>query len=223
MDDFLKSYVTKYDRWRQEGTFSFSSKVIPVNESFSPSQWILPSDQVLQILKAAESFALTDCICRTHYSRCDKPKEVCFPLNKRSDQYVEHNKARRISLADASEVLKEADKHGLVHLTLYMPGHSIYAICSCCPCCCHDLQLLINYRRADLVMRSDYVAATDRERCIDCGKCIDRCVFGARFMKDNKLAYNARDCFGCGLCVSVCPKNATIIAQKDTFANIGML
>jgi len=106
MDDFLKSYVTKYDRWRQEGTFSFSSKVIPVNESFSPSQWILPSDQVLQILKAAESFALTDCICRTHYSRCDKPKEVCFPLNKRSDQYVEHNKARRISLADRLKFLK---------------------------------------------------------------------------------------------------------------------
>jgi|GEM_PF-3407227 len=110
MDDFLKSYVTKYDRWRQEGSFSFSSKIIPVNESISASQWILPSDQVLQILKDAESFALTDCICRTHYSRCENPREVCLLLNKRSDQAVEHNTARRISLADASEVLKEADK-----------------------------------------------------------------------------------------------------------------
>ena len=73
------------------------------------------------------------------------------------------------------------------------------------------------------ITRSDYVATADRERCMDCGKCLDRCVFGARSMKDNKLAYNARDCFGCGLCVSLCPKDATIIAQKNTFASIGML
>jgi len=83
MDDFLKSYVTKYDRWRQEGSFSFSSKIIPVNESISASQWILPSDQVLQILKDAESFALTDCICRIHYSRCENPIEsVSFSTNE---------------------------------------------------------------------------------------------------------------------------------------------
>ena len=214
MDDFLKSYVTKYDRWRQEGSFSFSSKIIPVNESISASQWILPSDQVLQILKDAESFALTDCICRIHYSRCENPREVCLLLNKRSDQAVEHNTARRISLADASEVLKEADKRGLVHLTLYVPGHSIYAICSCCPCCCHDLQLLVNYHRMDLVTRSDYVATTEWERCIDCGICVDRCVFGARSVKDNKLVYNAEDCFGCGLCVSVCPENAMKIQKR---------
>ena len=214
MDDYLKSYVTKYEEWRQEGTFSFSSKVIPVKESFLATQWILPSQQVLQILEYARSFALAKCICRTHYSRCDKPKEVCFLIDEWSDKAVKHNTARRISLPDASAVLKEADNHGLVHLTLYMPNHSIYALCSCCPCCCHDLQLLINYNRTDLLIRSDYIAVTDTERCIHCGKCIDRCVFNARSMNDNKLEYNNLSCFGCGLCVSICPENATKMQER---------
>ena len=214
MDDFLNSWANKYENWQQEGTFPFSSQVIPVKESFLASQWILPSKQVLQILKNARSFALANCVCRSHYSRCSKPKEVCFLLDDRGDKAVEHNKARRISLSDASEVLKEADKHGLVHLTLYMPGHSIYALCSCCPCCCHDLQLLIDYHRADLVIRSDYIAVTDNERCIHCGKCIDRCVFSARFLKDDRLEYNSQSCFGCGLCVSICPENATTMQER---------
>ena len=58
MDEFLKSFSDKYDKWREEGDFEFSSKVIPVKESLVTQQWVLPSEQVLEILKNARSFAL---------------------------------------------------------------------------------------------------------------------------------------------------------------------
>lgn len=48
-----------------------------------------------------------------------------------------------IGLEEAAAVLKQADANGLVHLSLYRPKHSLYALCSCCPCYCHDLQLLV--------------------------------------------------------------------------------
>jgi ferredoxin len=141
--------------------------------------------------------------------------EVCFLIDELSDKTVERNKARRISLAEASELLKEVDKQGLVHMTLYMPGGKIYALCSCCPCCCHDLQLVREYR-TDLVARSDYVAVTKREHCTDCGICTSRCVFGARSFRDSVVEYDATHCLGCGLCVSTCPEHATTMQQRDS-------
>ncbi|HTY14902.1 MAG TPA: 4Fe-4S binding protein [Methanoregulaceae archaeon] len=214
MDDHLKEYADKYERWREKGDFTYSSKIIPVQESFAASQWVLPTRQVLQILENAKSFALTDCRCRAHYGRCDKPRDVCFLIDEYSDKAVQKNRARRISLPDAEEVLRKADRHGLVHLTLYMPGHRIYALCSCCSCCCHDLRLLKEFDRRDLVTRSDYIAVTDLERCTECGKCVDRCMFEARKLQNGIFSYDPGACLGCGLCVSVCPAEATEMRRR---------
>ena len=215
MDEFLKSYADKYERWRNGGDFPVSSRIIPVNESVTGYQLILPADQLLQILKEARSFALADCACRTHYRRCDKPVEVCLLVDDAADRSVERNMACRISLAEATGVLEKADKHGLIHMTYYLPGRKINAVCSCCACCCHDLQLLIQYGRTDLVAQSDYLAVTDPDQCTGCGKCTGRCAFGAREIRDGTLRYDHGACLGCGLCVSVCPVKATRMLVRD--------
>ena len=215
MDAYLQSYADKYAGWRSGGSFTFSSKVIPVQESLVSQPWILPSAQVMEIVKQARSFALTDCVCRTHYSRCDKPRDVCLLIDELSDRAVEKGKARRIPLDEVAEVLKRAADHGLVHMTLYMPGHRVYAVCSCCACCCHDLQLLLQYNRSDLVARSDYLAETDAGRCNSCGLCVDRCVFGARKREGTRLVFEPEACLGCGLCVPACPENATVMTQRE--------
>lgn len=216
MDEFLKSYADKYERWQNEGDFIISSRVIPVFESVTGRPWVIPAEQALQVLKGARSFALADCACRTHYQRCDKPRKVCFLLDDFGDRGVERDTACRITLEKAAEVLRLADEHGLVHMTLYRPGGTIYALCNCCPCCCHDLQLMRRYHRTDLVARSDYIAVTDREQCTDCGRCIGRCAFGAREMRDGIMHYDPGACLGCGLCVSSCPAGATVMALRHT-------
>ncbi|MFC1835738.1 hypothetical protein ACFL2Q_13550 [Thermodesulfobacteriota bacterium] len=160
-DEFLSKRMTKYDKWLSEGKIQFSAKVVPVGESLSAHKWILPSEKVLEMLRNAGSFAVSRCVCRTHYGRCDAPREVCFFVNDFADKLVERGKARKVALDEAAGLLKKADKHGLVHLTLYRPNQSCYAICSCCECCCHDLQLLLKYGRAELVVRSDYIAETE--------------------------------------------------------------
>ncbi|WP_394698864.1 4Fe-4S binding protein [uncultured Methanoregula sp.] len=70
------------------------------------------------------------------------------------------------------------------------------------------------YNRRDLVVRSEYIAVTDKNSCINCGKCIERCIFDARTFDDGYMLYNSRLCLGCGLCVSVCPEHATIMQQR---------
>ena len=217
-DLFLEKYLEKYDKWLKADEISYASKVVPVRESLDAKQWIMPGEQALEILRNAETIALNDCVCRSHYKRCDHPLDVCFLIDELAVKRIEKQTARYIDLEEAEDVLRKANKRGLVHLTFYMPGNKIYALCSCCDCCCHDLQLLRLYDRTDLIVHSSYIAVTDMAACIACGECIDRCLFNARFWQEEKIHYNPELCYGCGLCITVCPEEATVLNQQaDSF------
>ena len=111
-------------------------------------------------------------------------------------------------------MLRHANERGLVHLTIYDPQQYVYAVCSCCSCCCHDLQFLKRYGRSDLIAQSEYVAQTDMEVCIHCGDCVERCVFDARIWRDGQIDYDVEACYGCGLCVTICPVEATTMERR---------
>ena len=208
-DGFLEKRIVQYDEWLQDGQISYSSKVVPVSESIDAKQYVFPTEKALEIIGTARSIALQNCECRSRYKRCEKPLEVCLILNEVAEKYVEKGRARYVTLQEAEAVLNKANENGLVHLSLYMPDHAIFALCSCCRCCCHDLQILKQYDRKDLVVRSEYVAVTDPSKCINCGACVDRCAFEARVYKDERMEYRADECLGCGLCVTICPVEAT--------------
>jgi Pyruvate/2-oxoacid:ferredoxin oxidoreductase delta subunit len=213
-DQFLEKYLEKYDKWLGAGEIPYASRVVPVRESLEAKQWVMPSEQALEIIRSAETIALNDCICRSHYKRCDHPLDVCFLIDEVAVKRVEKHTARYIDLEKAEDVLRKANKRGLVHLTFYMPGNKIYAFCSCCGCCCHDLQLLKLYDRADLVARSSYIAITDMATCVDCGECINRCFFSARTWQEEKMHYDPDLCYGCGLCITACPEEAIELTRQ---------
>ncbi len=207
-DAFLDKRVQKYEKWIQKKQISHASKVIPVRESIEAQQWVLPTNQVIELLAKADPIGLTDCLCRSHYKRCDQPVKVCLLLNGEGQKAIESNRARRLSVDGAVQVIKTANQKGLVHLSFYGPGPEFYALCSCCECCCHDLQILKKMKRPDLVVRSDYIAQDQDNACIDCGDCIERCLFDARHMVEDKKVYDPAVCFGCGLCVTSCSVDA---------------
>ncbi len=214
-DLFLEKRLVKYDQWLENGKISCSSKVIPIFESLSTKQWVLPTEQVTEILSSAKSIAVQKCECRTHYKRCDNPLEVCLLLNDIGDKFVTKGEARHIDLKEASKILKKANESGLIHLCLYMPNHKIFALCSCCSCCCHDLQIVKHFGRKDLMVHSEYTAVESFEDCIHCGECVDRCVFSARTFYDEKMKYSKEACLGCGLCVTTCPADAISMELRE--------
>ncbi|MFH2059100.1 MAG: 4Fe-4S binding protein [Pseudomonadota bacterium] len=214
MDKNLKTYITKYDRWLKEKLISHSSKVIPVNESLDGIKHMIPSVQAIDILEKAHLITLAECICRQRYKRCDKPLEVCFILDETGEKWIEKGLSKKIDLAFAKTILKQANEHGLVHLTLFKPDHKVFALCSCCSCCCHDLQLVLAYGKDYLLLKSDYIAHDEPALCQDCGQCIQRCQFFARQLKDNQVSYDPEKCVGCGLCITSCPENAITLGLR---------
>lgn len=214
-DSKLKKRLDRYDTWIREGRIPFSSQVIPVHESIHTLQWVLPTQQVHEILRNARTFALTNCECRQRYGRCDHPVEVCFLINDMADIYLKEKKGKKVSLDEAYEILQKSNALGLVHLTIYNPDQYVYAVCSCCPCCCHDLQFMRLYERGDLIAHADYIIETDTVACVNCGKCVHRCYFNARWMEDKRLVYRAENCYGCGLCVTVCSSEANRLNRRS--------
>ncbi len=208
-NEYLDGRLAQYDQWLKQGKIPTSTKVIPVGQSLSTLQWVLPTEQALKFLRNARSFALTECSCRKREKRCDNPLEVCFLLNDVADKFIATGKGRAVTLDEAKDKLRLANERGLVHLTIYNPEQHVYAVCSCCECCCHDMRFMKAYKRPDLVAHSDYIAVTDLYACVHCGDCVDRCVFDARSLRDGELAYDPNRCYGCGLCVTVCPVEAT--------------
>ncbi|WP_243361023.1 4Fe-4S dicluster domain-containing protein [Fundidesulfovibrio terrae] len=208
-DEYLDNRIDTYSEWMREGKIPTSSKVIPVKQSLSGLQWILPTEQARVILRNSRSFALAHCACRKRYERCDNPTEVCFYLNDVADKKTADGQARRVTLEEAEKQLMLADAHGLIHMTIYNPEQHVFALCCCCACCCHEVAFLRQYKRPDMLAHSDYIAATDTGSCVHCGACEPRCVFEARTMKDEIMHYEPSKCYGCGLCVSVCPSSAT--------------
>lgn len=207
-DEELEKRMHKFDGWIKEGKIPSSSKVIPVQQSLESLQWVLPTQQVREILRNSRSFALANCLCRTKHKRCGNPLEVCFYTNDVADKMVDQGSARLVSLQEATEALKLANEHGLVHLTIYNPEQHVYALCSCCECCCHDIEFMKKLGRPDLVAHADYVAVVDTDACIQCGVCTERCVFGAQREESGAVAFDQDNCYGCGLCVSTCESNA---------------
>ncbi|HEX3044915.1 MAG TPA: 4Fe-4S binding protein [Bacillota bacterium] len=206
-DEFLTKLLKRYDTWMSEGKIPSASKVIPVGASLQHLQWVLPTNQAIEILRNARSFAVKNCICRAKYQRCDHPLEVCLVINDYADLAVDKGEARRLSLDEAVTILELANQRGLMHLTLYNPEQHICAVCSCCDCCCHQLQIMKLYQRPDLIAHSDYIASVDTTKCSHCGKCVQRCVFGAQ-LKTDQVEYHPEYCYGCGLCVTSCPAKA---------------
>ncbi len=117
-DLFLEERLKKIDNWMMEGKIPTPSKIIPVAESLLGLQWILPTQQALEVLRNMRTFAPGNCFCRERYNHCDNPLEVCIRTNDAADQWVGAGKARYIDLAEAKEMLKMANDHGLIHLTI---------------------------------------------------------------------------------------------------------
>ncbi len=182
---------------------------IPVNVAIEAEHRVFDFSEVEKILREAKRIAVQPCGCKTEYNNCDAPKDVCLSLDDEVEYVLEHSGARELDVDEALQVLKMSHEAGLVHMAYVMKGHEKPGLlCSCCSCCCHTLGGMLRYGIHTHVLSSKLVAVDDKTKCIDCGECVQRCVFGARHLEEDKLVYEPEKCFGCGLCVTTCPVEA---------------
>ncbi len=143
---------------------------------------------------------------------CDKPLESCLQFDWAAESLVRTGRGRAISREEALEVLRRAEKAGLV----LQPANAKDAlfICACCGCCCGILRNLKRDPKPASLVSSPFRASLTTDTCNGCGACLKRCQMEALHLDDSKAALNLDRCIGCGLCVSTCPTSSLSLVRK---------
>lgn len=159
-------------------------RVIPIERALDGNSHKVSYEEISEHLKKATRFSVSDCSCRTSREALGEgcghlKEEMCIQLDHAAEYYIKTGRGREITREEAFEIIKAAEDNGLMHSipNLDTPGET-HAICNCCGCGCYAMRLANEYVNNDIV-RSNYKAVIDEDKCVACGECVDVCPTNA--------------------------------------------
>lgn len=213
LDEYLPSLI---DDWG--GVPTKQLRVIPVEAAIDTTQAVSTYDQVRELVKAQERFAVADCICRKEKELldkgCDHTMESCLTFGLAADYYIENGIGREITLDECLEILERTEKAGMVCSP--SNAQAVMNICTCCGDSCNFLRGLKAYERPADHTASNFQASIDPDLCVSCETCVDRCQIEAIIEGDGVMEIDTARCIGCGLCVPTCPESAVAMLPKES-------
>lgn len=209
MNDWTREHLEKHYVGKMKAV------TIPMNIKMDGGQRILELSELEEILRNAGKIAQSECYCRKKFKKCIEPMDGCLAIGDVAEEGIRDGWAKEIGLEEALEAMRRTQEEGLVHMAYIFEGkEDIEQICSCCSCCCHSLGAALRFGYQGHVFRSDYIAKQDGDKCVTCGKCVERCQFGARELSEGALVFDEKKCYGCGLCITTCPSQAIEMVKR---------
>ncbi len=193
-------------------------------ENALPNDTVMLLSEIEEMIDAATHIIVQPCDCRRLGQNCNRPVETCIWMEEGALEALDRGYGRRITRAEAKELVRRADKKGLMHTAdSEWRTRGLHAICNCCGCDCYPFRAAQELGSKGVWPKSRYIAVLDRERCNLCGACVKRCHFDAFYhdgasvevegkLKKNVL-FDGERCWGCGLCVNTCPSEAIIMRR----------
>jgi ferredoxin len=74
---------------------------------------------------------------------------------------------------------------------------------------------LVKHGALSALAKSNYYASLDKDSCIACGVCVDRCQVRAIRVEDDETVIDRGKCVGCGLCAYTCPTESITMAIRQ--------
>ena len=144
--------------------------VIPVEKAIPAESKSLPIEHLSHWLKKYEGrIGVSVCSCR-------KQQRI---RGEGSGDVEGENHGRDITYEEAMEILQKAEDRGYVHQITNIDGENkIFGICNCAVGVCNALRTSQLFNTPNL-SASAYVAESDPEKCVACGKCVETCPAGA--------------------------------------------
>lgn len=191
-----------------------------------------PHDDYEAILDANEVFAVVPCFCRMGaliasgqefpgydadlsdliLEAAGQRVETCVQIGEFAEFVLNTGVGRRIDREEARDIIRRAVDDGCVLESCHSQTHEV--ICCCHGATCGHMKIYTAFDpevlAASNVMPhiSHFALAYDKDSCLKCGACADRCTNGAITMDaEGYPVVNAR-CFRCGQCGMVCPVSA---------------
>ncbi len=159
-------------------------RVIPIESALDGTSRVAKSEEISGYLDNARVISVSDCSCRTSREEmgegCGHLKEdMCIQLDDAAEYYIRTGRGREIDKDEAKAIIARAERDGLMHQIPNVEGEGhTHAICNCCYCSCYAIRSATMYNNPDMV-RSNYTAKVDSEKCVGCGECVDVCPTNA--------------------------------------------
>ena len=159
-------------------------RVIPIEEAIEGETRKASYEEVSTYLNENDLFSVTNCSCREAREVMGEgcghlSKDMCIQMGFGAEYYIRTGRGRQITREEAFEIIKEAEDDGMIHQIPNIDGPGkTHAICNCCGCSCLALRSAGMFENTDMV-RSNYVATIDEEKCVGCGECVDACHMNA--------------------------------------------
>jgi len=198
-----------------------TAKIFEMNQDItavsSLNKRIIPFKYAYKILfRDPEAIAVMDCPCRKVLPPFEEVN-CCIAIGKEISafwlEHCEKYNARKITQAEARAIIETHRKTGNITQAFFKvaTGGSTGVICSCSPEHCISLRATRVtrkfHKRLSQSASSGYSISIDREKCNECGTCLEFCHVDALSIKDNGLEYDTDLCLGCGLCVERCDRD----------------
>ncbi len=170
-------------------------RVIPIEMAIDGETRRASYEEISKYLNDNDIFSVSDCSCRTSRKIMGEgcghlAKDMCIQLGHAAEYYIRTGRGRQITREEAFEVIKKAEENGLMHQIPNLDGSGkTHAICNCCGCSCLALRAAEMFSNVDMV-RSNYVAHVDADKCVACGECVENCPVNASQLGQKLCAVN---------------------------------
>ncbi|MCP4761291.1 MAG: hypothetical protein GY870_05885 [archaeon] len=187
-------------------------KTLKIDESIEVKHQILPFEVLEKTLSPKKKYVVLDCCCRTAAELAGNPckattEPFCVGVGTLATEALNYGIGRQVSLDELMELMRKAEKAGLVHETTNL-NKSTMLLCNCCTCCCGFLKSVKYTQNVSSVAISNFDPIISEEKCDLCQICIKKCPMEAITLNENKLEIKRNICLGCGVCASNCPLEA---------------
>ena len=190
-----------------------------------PGSQVLPLHDTFKIMDLVQGpIAAMMCICRkrTRGEEASNLQEYsCMGLGTGMLKWERWPERYRggvefLSPSQAKEWLEYWDTKGYVHIIMQEGQNFIGGLCNCDYPSCMPIRYRLDYGITAHLVKGEYVAKVDYERCAGCGECVGRCQFGALSFEVaiDRPNIDAFQCFGCGVCATACPRNAIELVPR---------
>lgn len=159
-------------------------RVIPIEQAIDGETRRASYEEVSKYLNDNDIFTVADCSCRTARRIMGEgcghlAEDMCIQMGHAAEYYIRTGRGRQITREEAFEIIKRAEENGLMHQIPNLDGAGkTHAICNCCGCSCLALRSASMFKNVDMV-RSNYVARVEKEKCVACGECVVNCPVNA--------------------------------------------
>ena len=187
---------------------------------------VLDFERASEVIRTATHRGISLCYCRhkmEHVGRaCDAPQDICMTFNASASSLIRHGHAREVDVAEAMELLHEAQERDLVQFGENV-RERVNFICNCCGCCCEAMIAARRFAAAHPVHTTHFLPVVDVEACTGCERCVRKCPVEALSAvsandphrpKRTTARIDADRCLGCGVCVRACREGALSLVLR---------